>query len=166
MTSTPLSYMPAPPAGSQRWWALAIVAAALFLIFVLPILTMRRVETRIDPISGSMSYQTVWWLGITSGTSTDVSPLESRLNRSGIQWTRSWQFLTSKEYKLFVLTMRGCSSTPPIYQLRPVLKDFANASTDRELRDFVRVMQSGTQAAQTAAIDAAFERAMQASSGQ
>jgi hypothetical protein len=50
---------------------------------------------------------------------------------------------------------------PPIYLIRPLLKDFADASTDAELREFVRVMQSGTDAQKQAAVDAAGEKALQ-----
>jgi hypothetical protein len=43
-----------------------------------------------------------------------------------------------------------------------VLKHFASAATDDELREFVRVMQSGTEVEQNTAVDAAAEKAFQA----
>ena len=58
-----------------------------------------------------------------------------------------------------------CSSAPPIYQLRPVLKEFAAASTDVELKEFGSVMQSGTAAEQNTAIDAAVEKGLKQLAG-
>ncbi len=55
------------------------------------------------------------------------------------------------------VTFRACNSAPPIFEIRPVSKQFAEASTDAELREFVRVMQTGTEAEQRAAVDAVAE---------
>jgi hypothetical protein len=46
---------------------------------------------------------------------------------------------------------------PPIYQIKMVLDGFAQASTDEQLRDFVQVMQTGSEDEQKAAVDAAAE---------
>lgn len=51
-------------------------------------------------------------------------------------------------------------STPPIEAIRPVLAAFESSCTDAELRDFVRVLQSGTEAEQEVAVQAAGERAV------
>jgi hypothetical protein len=89
----------------------------------------------------------------------DVSPLETRLKSSGIAWTPSWQFLHNTHRNVFgSATSYECGSAPPLYELRPVLKEFAAASTDAELREFVRVMQSGTHAERQAAVEAAGEK--------
>jgi hypothetical protein len=45
----------------------------------------------------------------------------------------------------------------PAVSVRPALKDFAAASTDDELRRFVAVMQSGSDAEQAAAVEAAMQ---------
>ena len=118
-----------------------------------------------DAVTGSMTWKTVWLFGITSGPRVDVSPLETRLKKNGITWTPSWQFLhNTHRTVLGNATCYECGSAPPIYQLRPVVKEFAAASTDAELREFVRVMQSGTDAEQEAAVDAAGEKGLQAMS--
>ena len=166
MSSTPLNYVsPDTPRSRRRWpWrTLSAVAVVLILLVAAPTVAVRQVESRMDPVTGSMTWKTVWLFGITSGPRVDVSPLETRLKNSGITWTPSWQFLHNTHRNVFGgATCYECGSAPPIYQLRPVLKEFAAASTDAELREFVRVMQSGTGAQQRAAVEAAGEKGLQA----
>lgn len=44
-------------------------------------------------------------------------------------------------------------SAPPIYQIRPLLKSFANASSEQEVRRFADVMRNGTDAEQESAVN-------------
>jgi hypothetical protein len=166
MDSTPLNYVSPDTARSRRRWpwrTLSVSAAVLLLALAAPTVTVRRVESRVDAVTGSMTWKTVWLFGITSGPRVDVSPLETRLTSSGIPWTPSWQFLHNTHRNAFGgATRYECGSTPPIRQLRPVLREFAAASTDAELREFVRVMQSGTDAEQRAAVEAAGEKGLKA----
>jgi hypothetical protein len=142
---------------------MSVVAGVVLLILAVPTVPIRQVESRMDAVTGSMTWRTVWLFGVTSGPRVDVSPLETRLKTSGITWTPSWQFLHNTHRTVFGnATCYECGSAPPIYQLHPVLKEFAAASTDDELREFVRVMQTGTDAAQKAAVDAACEKGLQA----
>jgi hypothetical protein len=113
------------------------------------------VSSRIDVVTGSMKWETTGLFGLYSTTRADVSPLETKLKIRGIQWTPSWQFLSTTYKNLFGRSIVfEDSSVPPIYTLRPILKEFAAIATDAELRDFVRVMQSGTEAEQRTLIDA------------
>jgi hypothetical protein len=146
---------------------LGVVAAVLLLVVAAPTVTVRQVESRLDPVTGSMTWKTVWLFGISPRPRVDVSPLETRLRSGGISWTPSWQFLHDTHRNIFGgATCHECGSAPPIYQLRPVLKEFAAASTDAELREFVRVMQSGTDAEQKAAVEAAGEKGLLALSAE
>jgi hypothetical protein len=166
MSSAPLNCVsPDTPRSRRRWpWqTLGAVAVVLILLVAAPTVTIRQVESRMDAVTGSMTWKTVWLFGITSGPRVDVSPLETRLKSSGITWTSSWQFLHNTHRTVFGNATRyECGSAPPIYQIRPVLKDFTAASTDAELREFVRVMQSGTDAEQKTAVEAAGEKGLQA----
>jgi hypothetical protein len=167
MRSTPLNYL---SADTSRWrwrrwpWrTVTVVALVLLLVAAAQTVAVRRVESRIDAVTGSMTWKTVWLFGITSGPRVDVSPLETRLKTSGIAWTPSWRGLHNTYRNAFGRAIcYECGSAPPIYQLRPVLQEFAAASTDAELREFVRVMQSGTEAEQEAAVNAAAEKELQA----
>jgi hypothetical protein len=161
MGSTLLDYSsPDTPQSRTRWpWrTLTVCAAILFLILAAPTVPIRHVESRMDAVTGSMTWKTVWLFGITSGARLDASPLEMRLKNSGITWIPSWQFLHNTHRTILGnATYYECGSAPEIYQLRPVLKDFAAASTDAELREFVRVMQSGTDAEKKVAVEAAIK---------
>jgi len=145
----------------SRWRRRALITLVIIFaaVLLLPPITVRQVESRIDPVTGSMTLKTVWLFGITSGPQLDISPLETRLKTSGIEWTRSWRFRHKTHRNIFGrATCYECGLAPPIYRLRPVLVEFAAASTDEELRQFVSVMQSGDAAEQNAAIDAAVEK--------
>jgi hypothetical protein len=165
MTSPPLNYM-SPQTTRQytrRWpWRTLSVVATLSLLLIASLaVTVRQIEGWIDPVTGSMMGKTVWLFGITTGPHVNVSALELRLKSSGIRWTPSWRFLHNTHLNIFGgATCHECGSAPPIYQVRPVLEEFAAASTDAELREFVRVMQSGTDAEQKAAVDAAGEKGL------
>jgi hypothetical protein len=140
-----------------------IFLAVIVLAIAAPTVPVRQVESRMDAVTGSMTWKTVWLFGITSGPRLDVSPLETRLKRSGIRWTPSWEFLHNTHRNVFGgATCYECGSGTPIYQLRPMLEEFANTSTDAELREFVRVMQSGTDAEQRTAVEAVAEKVLEA----
>lgn len=164
MRSRPLDYASPDTPRLRRWPWRALVAGVVLLLamLVLPSMIIRQVESRVDPVTGSMSWNTVWLFGFTSGPRIDVSPLEVRLRNSGVQWTPSWKTLHNTHRNIFGSAIcYECSSAPPIYDLRPMLKEFAAASTDDELREWVRVMQFGTREEQAAAVDAAAEKALQ-----
>ena len=166
MSSMPLNYVSSDGLRSRRRWpwrTLCAVVAVLLLGVAASTVAVRRVESRMDVVTGSMTWKTVWLLGITSGPRVDVSPLETRLRSSGIAWTPAWQFLHNTHRNVLGgATCYECGSAPAILELRPVLTEFAAASTDAELREFVRVMQSGTDAERRAAVDAAGAKALQA----
>jgi hypothetical protein len=168
MGSTALNHVSPDTSRLRRRWpwrTLCLVAAVLLITIAAPTVAVRQVESGMDAVTGSMTWKTVWLFGITSGARVDISPLETRLKRSGIQWTPSWQFLHNTHRNVFGLaTCYECGSAPAIYRICPVLRGFAAASTDAELREFVRVMQSGTDAEQRAAVDAASEKGLEAES--
>src|SRR4051794_9656235 len=90
-----LNYLsPDTPRSRRRWpWrTLSAAAVVLILLVAAPMVPVRQVESRMDAVTGSMTWKTVWLFGITSGPRLDVSPLETRLKRSGIAWTPSWRF--------------------------------------------------------------------------
>jgi len=144
---------PRGPARRFRWSLVEIVAVVGVLL--LPSVSVKQIETTIDPVTGSVRWKTIWLFGISSEPQIQESPLETRLNASGIAWSRSWQFLHKTRRNVFGgATSFGCGSAPPIDHLRPILGEVAAALTDEELREFVDVMQSGTDAEQNAAIEA------------
>jgi hypothetical protein len=164
MTSQSLNYALSKKPRSYRRFAWRVLAIALALLFGMLALTVtvRQDEGRIDAVTGTMTKKSVWPFDITTAPQTNVSPLEARLKSIGMTWTPSWRLIYNTHHNVFGgVTCRACGSAPPIYQLQPVLKDFVAASTDQELREFVRVMQSGTEAERNAAVEAAAEKGVE-----
>ncbi len=124
---------------------------------------MQQERSWIDAVSGSMKRETVSAFGRSSGEIVKPSPLEQRLSQDGISWTPDWRFLHNVRRTAFGRAAGyECGSAPPIYQIRPLLAAFARASSNEQLRDFVKVMQSGSEIEQKTAVDAAGEVGLQA----
>ena len=165
MTSPSLDYASSASARPRRplrwrrvWIVAALLSSALALWWTVPV---RRDEDVIDAVTGSMARKTVWLGCLTSGPKVDVSPLERRLKSAGVTWTPDPRFLHNT-HRTASGHARGfeCGMAPPMYTLRPLLKDFVGASSDAELAAFVRVLQSGTDAERRAAVDAAADKAL------
>lgn len=162
MEPTPLDYA-LPADGRPRLWrvarpiiALAAVVAALVLLASVPV---QRTQNRVDAVTGSTEWQTTWPLGVTSGPVFTASPLEARVTKIGMPWQRDWRMLHVTGQSVFGnVIVRECGSAPPIYDFRIFLRPFVTAASDDEVRGFVRAMQSGTEAEQRAAVDAAADR--------
>src|SRR6266498_3821585 len=119
MSTSPLNYLPPnTPQSPRRWqrlpWKTPTAILALTLIAVATwSVTVRKVESRMDAVTGSTTWKTVWPFGITSGPRTEVSSLETRLKTSNIAWTPSWQFLHNTHRNLFgVATCYECGTAP------------------------------------------------------
>ena len=150
--------------GRWRWRTMAFVPLVLILALVSPAITISRVESQMDAVTGSVCLKTVWILGIASSPQVNPSPLEIRLRRSGIQWTPTWQLVHKTHRNIFGgSTKYECASGPPIYELEPVLDKFTAVSSDAELKEFVQTMQSSSISQQRAAVDAATDTGMRAS---
>ena len=138
--------------------ALVILAVALFV----PSLPVRRTIIEVDAISGQVRRSSRWAGGHRS-TAVESSELADRLRSLGVAWAPDWRTINVYEYGIFCnLTTRGCSVAPAIYQLRPVLAAFADASSAEELRAFVKVMQTGSESEQRKAVDQACDRGLNA----
>lgn len=138
---------------------LAIVVAIGIAAYLTRFITFHQIS-RIDSVTGSVQRQTIWPLGISFAPRPDPSALDVRLTKMGVYWNPNWCFVSDVRYGIFGCCGRGCGRAPAIYQLRPAMKEFVDASTDNELRAFVSVMQSGTDAQRSAAIEAAVDKAL------
>lgn len=147
----------------RRWgWGLWVLVALIVGVLISPVIPAYWIEVEIDRVTGSTSTRTAKLFGLVGEFSEDVSPLELWLREHGEAWTPDWQRLSTSEYNLFGGGISlGSSLSPPIYQLLVVLEEFIAASTAEEIREFVRVMETGDREAQEAAVDAAGEKSIQ-----
>jgi hypothetical protein len=160
-----IDYLSSMNSRQRRRWPLRLFFGLLAGVPLLasPFVSVRETRNRMDAVTGSMEWQTVWLSHLTSGPTIDVSPLELRMKKVGVSWTRDWRFLSNTPRTIFgTPTCHECGSAPPISQIQPVLKGFVDTSSDDEILTFVRIMQSGTEAQQRAAVDAACEKALRA----
>jgi hypothetical protein len=162
-----LNYLPTKTRRRRRWWpwflGILLTALTLLALAAIPSIPVRQVESSIDPVTGTMTWKTIPLLG-TPTTRVDVSPLEIRLKASGIPWTPSSKGLHIIDRNIFDRALcYGCSIAPPIHGLpHGLLKEFEATSTDAELREFVRIMETGTIPEQKAAVEAAAKKTFDA----
>ena len=135
-------------------WLLLFTVIAIIAFAVSPQFRLGG-ETLIDPVTGSIQKRSVWPFGVTTVLQTDVSPLEKRVINSRIPWTRHWQFLCDQ-----VNGAIGDGPMPPIGWMDSFQQDFVNSSSDSEVQQFVQIMQTGTPAAQQAAITSAQDKVL------
>jgi len=102
------------------------------------------------------------WFGIRMTPVITKSALDDRLSRIGFHHQPNWQFLHDSQSNVFgVVTVRGCSTAPRIYSFPPeMLRSFVNASSDQDIKNFMHIMQSGTEFEQNAAIESAADQAL------
>jgi hypothetical protein len=114
-----------------------------------------------DAVSGSTRLQTVWPFGVTFGPRVEASSLDIKMRQLGIRWNPDWRFLYNTHKTILgTATLHECGSAPPIYQMTPVLTEFVRTASDQEIRKFVQTMESGSDAEQNEAIEAAGDRAL------
>src|SRR4051812_9250741 len=115
-------------------------------VLLVPFASVRTTTVEVDAVSGQVRKSNLW-TGGHRPESLESAELADRLRSLGVAWTPDWRTINVNDYNILGnATSRGCSTAPPIYQLRPVLAAFANASSAEDLREFVKVMQNGSEA--------------------
>lgn len=149
------------PRSRLNWRAigLTILVLAAILLIPTPPLVFRQVESQVDGVTGSMTWKTIYPFGLTTGPKHQPSPLERRLVQMGETWTPNWHFVHQTGYDIFGRAcVRACGKAPAIYSSQALLQWFASTATDDEIREFVNVMQTGSEEEQLALIDATADR--------
>jgi hypothetical protein len=102
-------------------------------------------------------------MGITRGWSVSESPLAAALRKRGIVWTPRWRLVTvTGGHLVGPAFWVGDGERPVVCDLSGAMQAFADLSTDDELREFVRVMQTGTREEQGEAVSAADQKVSRA----
>ena len=132
----------------------AAVIVLLLLSFVFPV---KRQMAWMDVVTGATKHQTQWVFGLESSPTIEPSPLSKWLVREegAIQYV--WQYTHGPSETIWGRPVSfACGRAPPIYPLHGDLgEDFVRASSEEELRRFVKIMREGSVAEQQAAVDAA-----------
>jgi hypothetical protein len=147
----------------KRLW---IILAVLVIVTVLFIpATVRQDLGWIDSISGSQKRQTVWRFGAASMPVMSESLLAARFRKIGLQWEPDWENVRGTYVDIFGRNVghEHVWPAPEIYTLAvsPGLqRSYLVASSDDDIREFFRIMSSGTEDEKKAAVEAACDRAL------
>lgn len=142
----------------MKWIGYFIIAVGAGFLAVICI-PLRSSTYRMDAVTGSTQSQTTWLSFIKFQPRIGPTALETRLNKIGFSWKRDWRFLSEVDGSL-LSSSHACAKAPPIYEMTPIMNDFVANSSDNQVREFARIMQSGTEVEQNAAVAAAEGRAL------
>jgi hypothetical protein len=124
-------------------WSISIlIGAGLLLAVVGPLISFKRVDLWVCPISGSTKSQTSWF-GKVAHEERTVSALEVWIRRSEPAFEPQWQHTSTMTYR-FVGRGYACGRAPEIYQLRPVLEEVVGKLADERIASLVAVLRSGS----------------------
>lgn len=141
-----------------------IVAVVVVAALLLMPTDVRQDRGWIDSISGSQKSQTVWRFSAASTPVVSESLLASRYQELGLQWTPDWKNVQGTYVDMFgrrIGSAHGCA--PEIYVLAvhsDLQQAYLAASSDDDVRQFFRVMSSGTKEEKKAAVEAACNKAL------
>ncbi|HEY5314803.1 MAG TPA: hypothetical protein VIK18_19875 [Pirellulales bacterium] len=116
----------------------------------------------IDPLTGSLKYQTRW-LGFPTTTALEQSAIEKWLVRRDGQYSNRWVCLYDTSKKTWGQpTLFACGRAPEIYDLRAgSLNDaFAHRASDLQMDAFLHIMQVGSEAEKCTAVQTAIQKAI------
>ena len=147
----------------RRFWI--ILAVVLIAALLLIPMNVRQDLGWIDAISGSQRSQTVWRFGPASTPAVSESLLAARYRRLGLKWEPAWKNVKGTYIDLFGRNVGHAHGwpAPEIYSfaLSPDLqRSYLAASSDEQIREFFRVMSSGTEDEKKAAVEAACNKAL------
>ena len=148
----------------RLWIILAVIVVLAALLIPTPIY-VRQDLGWIDSISGSQKSQTVWRLGSSSSPIVSDSLLAERYRKLGLQWEPDWKNIKGTYVNAFgrhVGSAHGWPA-PEIYNLAlspDLQQSYLSASSDDEVREFFRIMSSGSEPERKIAVEAACNKAL------
>jgi hypothetical protein len=147
----------------KRFWL--IVGVVVIAGFLCTGVHVRQDLGWIDSISGSQKRQTVWQFGLSSSPAITESLLAARYRKLGLQWEPDWKNVKGTYLDIFGRNVGHAHGwpAPEIYSfaLSPDLQRmYLAASSDDEVREFFRIMSSGSDAEKAAAVEAACNKAL------
>jgi hypothetical protein len=149
----------------SAWFILAVIVLLAAAAVLLPSsIYVRQDLCWIDAISGSQKRQTVWRGGASSSPVVSDSLLAERYRKLGLRWEPHWRNVEGTYRNAFGRSVgHAHGSAPEIYDLsmsRVLQGSYLAASSDEDVREFFRVMSSGTEAEKKTAVEAACDKAL------
>lgn len=141
---------------------LFVIAAAITLASFSVL--VREEVTWIDTVTGSTQQQAIWCIGSRSAEHVEPSPIARWVIDHEGSIDYRWKVTSDTSVTLWGRpVMFACDTAPPIYGFPTnLMPHFIASSTDDEIRNFIKTMQSGTRANQSAAVIAAIDQALNA----
>ena len=144
------------------WVGIAAVILVVGYILLCPLLMVRETTTWVCTVSGALKRQTVWFGSISSRPNIEQTALSTWIERNEGAIEYQWKYFGSLRTDPFRWTKAyGSGSAPPIYRMRRLLADFVRLSTEDELRDFVRIMRTGTEPDKKSLVREAADRTLE-----
>jgi hypothetical protein len=139
-----------------------LVAASITVVVVLTVsffATGRAESVWIDPITGSIKHQTVYF-GFAAEPTIRPTALDAWVRKKTPTYLNDWKFVNQTGYTVWNRpTFFGCAGAPEIYTLRgDAIDDFVSRCSDDELDRFVGELRNPEHDVREAAIDAAIQR--------
>lgn len=138
-------------------WSVSITMAVVLLFGIFgPPIQYKKVTRWICPISGSTRNE-ITWFGYFHHEERTVSALEKWLKRKEPGFEPNWKNYSEQAYSLMY---RSCAlgELPEIYQLRPVLDEFVEKSSDEQITALVTVLRNNSREEQSQMIDRITDR--------
>lgn len=136
----------------------------LLLSFVFPV---KQQAGWMDSVTGASKHSTQWIFGLECAPTIEPSALSKWLVREEGAVQYDWRYVQGNPETIWGMPV-GCAlgRAPPIYPLHGDLGEhFVRASSDEELRRFIKIMREGSDVERQAAVDAAERVALQAIDG-
>jgi hypothetical protein len=144
---------------SRRWAWLVVLGVSLLIA---SLLAAPRVDLGwIDPVTGSLKYQTRWF-GVSTSTTVEQSAIEKWIIAHEGQCSNTWTLLFDTSRNVWGgVYSRGCGQAPEIYELQTgELNDlFVQTASNDEVSEFLNVMRGGSDDEKRQRVRAAAETA-------
>jgi hypothetical protein len=149
----------------RRFWIMMAVVVVAAVLFIPTGIHVRQDLGWIDSISGSQKRQRVWRVGAASTPAVTESLLAARYRKLGLQWEPDWKNVKGTYIDAFGRSVGHAHGwpAPEIYSLalnRDLQQSYLAASSDDDVREFFRIMSSGTDEEKKAAVEAACDKAL------
>ena len=124
------------------WWLTACLVLVGLVGWLGPLIPYKTVVHSVCPISGSMRTQVVWF-GSLKREQRLTMPLENWIKNREPDFEPQWRHLSTNRHFLLGRSF-GCSTAPPILQLRSIQGLIIQNLTDEGITELIEVFRNGS----------------------